>query len=264
MTFDDLLKRSCVSPRRKLVRHLRSQRSQVTMKTKRYDHYLPTVLRVGSEDRNFYQPMATGLESVRGVVSQPSTTGPGPSNPLGGKDNEPLASTHQVRPLIATHITHVHGFRQLSTQVIVKDIQDAEQNISNIEPISGTAESTVIAIGSANTAMVQIDSISSTYLQPLSIFNAVVTGIANVRLANQNGPILMCNHAQIHPYAQMALSALTMASQVYIHHTRYRRLIRSSTAHSVSSKFGCLHRRPSYPNQTNFRAHLGQRVPVED
>ena len=155
------------------------------MKTQRYDHYLPTVPRVKSEDRNFYQPTATGLESLRGVVSQPSTTGSGSSNPLGGKDSEPLASTHQVRPLIAVYTTNTHGFRQLSTQVIVKDIHDAEQNISNIKPITGTAESTVIAIGSANTAMVQIDSISSTYLQPLSIFNAVVAGIANVRLANQ-------------------------------------------------------------------------------
>ena len=151
------------------------------MKTKRYDHHLRTFPGVGSDDRNFYQPIATGLASVRGVVSQPSTTGSGSSNPLGGKDNEPLASTRQVRPLIATPITHPHGFRQLSTQVIVKDIQVAEQSISHVKSISGPAESTVIAIGSANTAVGQIDSISSTYLQPLSIFNAVVTGIANVR-----------------------------------------------------------------------------------
>ena len=176
------------------MRHLRSQRLQVTMKTKRYDHYLPTILRVRSEDRNFYQPTATGPASVRGVVSQPSTIGTGSSNPLGGEDNEPLASAHQVRPLIAPHITHVHGFRQLPTQVIVKDIEDAERNIYKIEPISGTAESTVIAIGSANTAMVQINSINSTYLQPLSIFNAVVTGSANVRLSNNTGPILICDH----------------------------------------------------------------------
>ena len=165
------------------------------MKAKRYDHYLPTVLRVGSEDRNFYQPTATGLASVRGIVSQPSTTGPGSSNPMGGKDNEPLASTHQVRPLIAVYTTNTHRFRQLSTQVIVKNIQDAERNMSNVKPISGTAEITANAIGSANTAMGQLDSINSTYLQPLSIFNTVVTGIANVRLSNNNGPILISDHA---------------------------------------------------------------------
>ena len=155
------------------------------MKTKRYDHYLPTVPRVGFEDRNFYQPTATGLTSVRGVVSQPSTTGTGSSNPLGGKDNEPFASTHQVRPLIAVYNINTHRFRQLSTQVIVKDIQNAEQSISHVKPISGTAEITANAIGSANTAMGQLDSINSTYLQPLSTFNAVVTGIANVRLSKQ-------------------------------------------------------------------------------
>ena len=151
------------------------------MKTQRYDHYLPTVPRVKSEDRNFCQPTVTGLESLRGVVSQPSTTGTGSSNPLGEKDNEPLASTHQVGPLIATHITHAHRFRQIHTQVIVQDIQNAEQGMSHVKSISGPAESTVIAIGYANTAMGQLDSISSTYLQPLSIFNTIVIGIANVR-----------------------------------------------------------------------------------
>ena len=40
------------------------------------------------------------------------------------------------------------------------------------------------AFGSANTAMAQLDTISSTYLQPLHIFNTVVTGIADVRLSN--------------------------------------------------------------------------------
>ena len=71
----------------------------------------------------------------------------------------------------------------LPTQVIVKDIQNAEQSTSHVKSISGAAESTVIAIGSANTTMVQIGSISSTYLQPLSIFNVVVSGIANVRFS---------------------------------------------------------------------------------
>ena len=153
------------------------------MKTKRYDHHLRTVPEVGSEDRNFYQPTATGLESVHGIVSQPSIAVTDSYNPSGGKDNDPLAATHQVRPLIAIHITRAHGFRQIPTQVIVKDIQNAEQSISHVKSISGAAESTVIAIGSANTTMVQIGSISSTYLQPLSIFNVVVSGIANVRFS---------------------------------------------------------------------------------
>jgi len=40
------------------------------------------------------------------------------------------------------------------------------------------------AIEPANTAMAQLDTINATYLQPLSTFNAVVTGIANVCLPN--------------------------------------------------------------------------------
>ena len=54
--------------------------------------------------------------------------------------------------------------------------------MSNINPISGRAETAVHAIGTTNTAIVHLDTISSMYLQPLHAFNAVVTGIANVRV----------------------------------------------------------------------------------
>ena len=60
--------------------------------------------------------------------------------------------------------------------MIVKDIEDAEQNVPNVEFISGPAETTVVG---------QLDSINSTHLQPLGIFNAVVTSIANVRFSKQ-------------------------------------------------------------------------------
>ena len=129
--------------------------------------------------------MVTGLESVQGVASQPSTVIASSSHPLGVKDNEALTATHEVRAFVTAYSVNVHGFRQIPTQDIVKDIQDAEKNISNVGSISGRAETAVIAIGSANTAMGQIDFIDSTYLQPLSVFNAVVTGIANVRLLKQ-------------------------------------------------------------------------------
>ena len=55
--------------------------------------------------------------------------------------------------------------------------------MSNIKCISGRVETSVNAIGSANTTMTQLDTINSTYLQPLHIFNAVVTGIADVRVS---------------------------------------------------------------------------------
>ncbi|KAL4064052.1 hypothetical protein V8B97DRAFT_1349523 [Scleroderma yunnanense] len=47
--------------------------------------------------------------------------------------------------------------------------------------------------------MTQLDTINTTFLQPLTIFNTVVSGIANV-----------------HPYAQMALSALGAASKMIL------------------------------------------------
>ena len=126
--------------------------------------------------------MATGPESVQGIVCQLSTSGTGSSGPLGRKDNnKPLAVTHEVRAPLAAYSAVAHGFCQIPTQGIETNIQGAEKNTSNIKCIPGPAKTTVIAIGSANTAMSQLDSINSTYLQPLRIFNAVVTSIANVR-----------------------------------------------------------------------------------
>ncbi|KAI6114381.1 hypothetical protein F5141DRAFT_707706 [Pisolithus sp. B1] len=52
-------------------------------------------------------------------------------------------------------------------------------------------------VAKANTADADIQSLKNTYLQPLKLFNSVVTNIANV-----------------HPYAQVALGILTAASNV--------------------------------------------------
>ena len=70
--------------------------------------------------------------------------------------------------------------RQVLPEDIVVDIQDAEDNAPNVKPILGPVETAVNTIGYANTAMIQLDTITSTYLQPLSNFNAVATGIGNV------------------------------------------------------------------------------------
>ena len=70
--------------------------------------------------------------------------------------------------------------RQVPTQAIVGDIQGAEDNVSNVEPIPGPVETIVNTIGYANTAMDQLDTAISTYLRPFRTFNTVVTGIANV------------------------------------------------------------------------------------
>ena len=66
-------------------------------------------------------------------------------------------------------------------QTVGKDIEVAQEKSSIIKPISGPGGATVDAIGAANTVMVQLDTISATYLEPFRIFNVVVTGISNVR-----------------------------------------------------------------------------------
>ena len=73
-----------------------------------------------------------------------------------------------------------YRFHQAPVQAIRNNIQEVANKISNVQSISGPVEITVNAIEVANTAMTQLDIIDSTYLQPLSTFNTVVIGIANV------------------------------------------------------------------------------------
>ena len=69
-------------------------------------------------------------------------------------------------------------------QTVVKDVEVAEQKMSFIKPVSGPVEATVDVIGVANVVVAQVVTISEKYLEPLRIFNAVVTGIGNVRPFN--------------------------------------------------------------------------------
>ena len=66
----------------------------------------------------------------------------------------------------------------------VKVIQKAEEEISTVKSIPSPMKTAVDAITPANTAMAQLDTFTTTYLQPLGAFNAIVTGIANVCLPN--------------------------------------------------------------------------------
>ena len=84
---------------------------------------------------------------------------------------------------IATSCEDTQAIVLQTSKSIDPCIQDAEK-IFNVKCISGSLETTVNAIRSANTAITQLDTIGSTYLQPLSIFNAVVTDIVDVRLSN--------------------------------------------------------------------------------
>ena len=49
---------------------------------------------------------------------------------------------------------------------------------------TGSMETAVNAIAPENTVMAQLDTFTATYLQPLRAFNAIITGIANICLAN--------------------------------------------------------------------------------
>ena len=126
--------------------------------------------------------MTTDIDSQRAIVPQSSPVETGSHDPSGGKDTGCIAATSEVRALFAASAPMLR-FRQVPTQAIVKHIQDAERNISNVRSIPDLVETTVNAVGSVNTAMSQLDTVNSTYLQPLSSFNAVVNGIANVRLS---------------------------------------------------------------------------------
>ena len=127
-----------------------------------------------------HQSGTTGLESAQVVVPQSFTLGTSFCDLSGGNDSERSTATHEVRLLVAVYCAYAHGFGQVP-KAIVDDIQDAEESMSNINFIPDRAETIVNAIGTADTAIVHFDTISSTYLQPLNTFNAIVTGIANVR-----------------------------------------------------------------------------------
>ena len=112
-------------------------------------------------------------------MPQPSTVETGFRDASGGRDRGHTTATPEMRHL-SLHTSPIPRIRQVPTEDIVMDIQDAEHSVSNVEPIPGPVETIVNTIGYANTAMNRLDTIASTYLQPLSNFNAVVTGIGNV------------------------------------------------------------------------------------
>ncbi|KAL4065903.1 hypothetical protein V8B97DRAFT_2002943 [Scleroderma yunnanense] len=95
--------------------------------------------------------------------------------------------------------THEVSDNAQPVQTTVKDIEDAEKKILTIETIPGPVGSAVNATGFADTAMTKLNTINTMYLQPINAFNVVVSGIAN-----------------IHPYAQMALTVLTTASNLIL------------------------------------------------
>ena len=112
-------------------------------------------------------------------MPQPSTVETGVRDASGGRHGGHTTATPEMCHL-SLHTAPMPWIRQVPTEDIDMDIQDAEHNVSNVKPIPGPVGTIVNTIGYANTAMNQLDTIASTYLQPLSNFNAVVTSIGNV------------------------------------------------------------------------------------
>jgi len=59
-------------------------------------------------------------------------------------------------------------------------IDTAQKALGSARLVPPVAQHAVGVAGGISTAVLQIDTISSTYLQPLKIFNTVVSNIANV------------------------------------------------------------------------------------
>ena len=62
------------------------------------------------------------------------------------------------------------------------DIENAENSVSAVRPISKITETTTDVISFASATASQLDAFIFTYLEPLRIFNTVVNTIANVCL----------------------------------------------------------------------------------
>ncbi|KAL4065981.1 hypothetical protein J3A83DRAFT_4375256 [Scleroderma citrinum] len=75
------------------------------------------------------------------------------------------------------------------------DVHDADKRMLSIKSIPGPVKYTVKVAGLADTAMMHLNTINATFLQPPTTFNKVVHGIVNV-----------------YPYTQIAFTTFTTAS----------------------------------------------------
>ena len=78
----------------------------------------------------------------------------------------------------------INGFRPclvLFAERCHDKVDAAQQELDSARLVPPVAQHAVELIGGINTTVSHIDTISSTYLQPLKTFNTVVSTIANVR-----------------------------------------------------------------------------------
>ncbi|KAG1824218.1 hypothetical protein EV424DRAFT_1555645 [Suillus variegatus] len=84
-------------------------------------------------------------------------------------------------------------------QSVNKALQDAGHGTDQMESLLGLARPVLSAGKNGSAALDDVDSIETTYLQPLRIFDTVIGTIADV-----------------HPYAKMALGVLSCASKIIL------------------------------------------------
>jgi len=95
------------------------------------------------------------------------------------------------------------------------EIDAAQKELDGTASVPRVTQHAAKLVDGINTTVSQIDTINSTYLQPLKAFNTVVSAITDVRFL----AFLWCHNQidivmQIHPYAKAALGLLTSAAQV--------------------------------------------------
>ncbi|KAI6118433.1 hypothetical protein F5141DRAFT_619332 [Pisolithus sp. B1] len=95
----------------------------------------------------------------------------------------------------------VHATPSPAPASVGSEVNTARWALDLVTPISRIDQTTIGLVMEANTAVASIQNFSDTYLQPLKVFNSVVTTVAKV-----------------HPYAQIALGILTAAAQVCSHY----------------------------------------------
>ena len=79
-------------------------------------------------------------------------------------------TAQQVCAHVTAYTTGAYSFRQVPVQKIVEDIKEAEEKMSNVQPISR-----------------KLDISNRDFLQPLSTFNKAVMGISKVDLGINDG-----------------------------------------------------------------------------
>ncbi|KAI5986383.1 hypothetical protein EDD15DRAFT_2520999, partial [Pisolithus albus] len=99
-----------------------------------------------------------------------------------------------------------------------QSVSNAQKDVDKFNHIPGLAQSAVNTIGIASAAMTKIDTVDS-YLAPLKIFNSVVTTIAG-----------------LHPYAAIALAALTTAANLIL-----RQADLDATIHDLLAKISSVY-----------------------